>query len=135
MNLVKPCPIRPEDLVMLRDSAVAKEKGLKFYYWSTGPYLVRSATQGGMSFVLQHPHEDKALYGTHQQDNVQLSMVRLEHLRYPPGTRTQPEFPTNLRQYRKGLLPQLAGKFCESELGVQEKAGEGQDGLRKQRWV
>jgi hypothetical protein len=49
---------------MLRDTAVAKEKGLKFYYRWTGPYLVRSATQGDMSFVVQHPHEDKALFGT-----------------------------------------------------------------------
>jgi len=54
-NLGKTGPIRAGDLVMLRDTAVAKEKGLKFYYWWTGSYLVRSVTQGGMSFVLQHP--------------------------------------------------------------------------------
>jgi hypothetical protein len=134
-NLVKPSLIRLGDLVMLRDPAVANEKGLKFYYRWTGPYLVRSATQGSMSFVLQHPHEDKALYRTHHRDDVRLWTMRPEHLRYPPGTPIQPEFPTNLRQYRKGLLPHLAGKFFESECGVQEKAGEGQGGLRKRRRV
>jgi hypothetical protein len=134
-NLVKPGPIRPGDLVMLRDTAVAKEKGLKFYYRWTGPYLVRSATREGMSFVLQHPHEDKALYGTHHRDDVRLWTVRPEHLCYPPGAPTQPEFPTNLRQYRKGLLPHLAGKFFESERGVQEKAGEGEGRMRKRRRV
>ena len=80
-NLVKPGPIRAGDLVMLRDTAVAKEKGIKFYYRWMGPYLVRSVTQGGVSFVLQHPHEDKALYGTHHRDDVLLWTVPPEHLR------------------------------------------------------
>lgn len=40
---------------MLRDVAVVKEKRLKFYYRWTGPYLVRSVTKGGMSYILQHP--------------------------------------------------------------------------------
>jgi hypothetical protein len=57
---------------MLWDTAVAKEKGLKFFYRWTGPYLVRSAIQGGISFVLQQPYEDEALYGTHHQDAVRL---------------------------------------------------------------
>jgi hypothetical protein len=134
-NLVKPGPIQPGHLVMLQDTVVAKEKGLKFYYRWTGPYLVRSATQGGMAFVLQHPHEDKALYGTHHRDDVRLWTVRPEHLRYPPGAPIQPEFPTNLRQYRKGLLPHLVGKFFESERGVQEKAGEGEGKMGKRRRV
>jgi hypothetical protein len=134
-NLAKPGLIRPGDLVMLRDTVVAKEKGLRFYYRWTGPYLVQSATQGGMSFVLQHPHEDKALCGIYYWDDVQLWTVRLEHLRYPPGTPTQPEFPTNLHQYWKGLLPHLARKFFESERGVQEKAGEGEGRMRKRRHV
>ena len=97
-NLVKPGPIRPGDLVMLRDTAVAKEKGLKFYYQWTGPYLVRSVTREEMSFVLQHPDEDKALYGTHHRDDVRLWTVRPEHLRYPSGAPIQPEFPMNIRQ-------------------------------------
>jgi hypothetical protein len=120
---------------MLRDTAVAMKKGLKFYYRWTGPYLVRSATREGMSFIQQHPHEDKTLYGTHHRDDVRLWTVRPEHLCYPPGAPTQPEFPTNLRQYRKGLLPHLAGKFFESERGVQEKAGEGEGRMRKRRRV
>jgi hypothetical protein len=96
-NVVKPGLIRPGDLVMLRDTAVAKGKGPKFYYPWTGPYLVRSATRGGMSFFLQHPHKDKALYGTHHRDDVRLWTERPEHLRYAPGTPTQPEFATNVR--------------------------------------
>jgi hypothetical protein len=120
---------------MLRDTAVAKEKGLKFYYRWTRPYLVRSATQGSISFVLQHPYEHKALYGTHHRDDIRLWTVRPECPRYPPGAPIQPEFPTNLRQYRKGLLPHLAGKFFESERGVQEKPGEGECRVGKRRRV
>jgi hypothetical protein len=134
-NLVRPGPIQPGDLVMLRDTVVSKENGLKFYYQWTGTCLVRSATREGMSFVLQHLYEDKALYGTDHQDDVRLWTVRPEHLRYPPGAPTQPEFPTNLRQYRKGLLPHLAGKFFESERGVQETAGEEEGKTRKRRRV
>ena len=96
-NLVKPGPIRAGGLVIPRDTAVATEKGLNFYYWWTGPYLVLSVTQRGISFVLQHLHEDKALYGTYHRDDVRLWTVRLEHLRYPPRAPIQPEFPTNLR--------------------------------------
>jgi len=62
-NLVKPGPIGSGDLVMLQGTAVAKEKGLKFYYRWTGPYLVHSVSRGGMSFVLRHPHHDKAQGG------------------------------------------------------------------------
>jgi len=134
-NLVKPGPIRAGDLVMLRDTAVAKEKGLKFYYRWTGPYLVRSVTQGGMSFVLQHPHKDKALYGTHHRDDVGLSPVRPEHLRYPPGAPIQPELLTNLRQYRKGLVPHRAGKLYEVEPGVRGDDSEGERRTRKRRRV
>ena len=134
-NLVKPGPLQPGDLVMLRDSAVAKEKGLKFFYRWTGPYHVRSVTQGGMSCLLQHPHEDKALYGTHHRDDVRLWTVRPAHLRYPPGAPIQPEFPTNLRQYRKGLLPHLAGKFQESDRKGGKKAGGGEEVSRKRRRV
>jgi len=134
-SLVKPGPIRPGDLVMLRDTATAKEKGLKFYYRRTGPYLVRSVTQGGMSFVLQHPHEDKALYGAHHRDDIHLWTVRPEHLRYPSGAPIQPEFPTNLRQYRKGLLLHQAGKFHEAEHGARGDGGEGEGRTRKRRRV
>ena len=134
-NLVKPGPIRAADLVMLRDTAVAKEKGLKFYYRWTGPYLVRLVTQGGMSLVLQHPHEDKALYGTHHRDDVRLWTVRPEHLRYPSGAPIQPEFPTNLRQYRKGLVPHLTGKLYDVERGVRGDGSEGERKTRKRRRV
>ena len=122
---------------MLRDTAVAKEKGLRFCYRWTGPYLIRSVTQGGMSFDLQHPHphEDKALYGTHHRDDVRLWTVRPEHLRYPPGAPIEPEFPTNLRQCRKGLVPHLAGKLYEVEPGVRGDGGEGERGIRKRRRV
>jgi hypothetical protein len=134
-HLFKSGLIRLGDMVMLQDTAVAKEKGLKFYYRWTGPYLVRSATLEGMSFVLQHPYEDKALYRTHHRDDVRLWTVRPEHLQYPPGAPSQPDFPTNLRQYRKGLLPLFAGKFFESECRMQEKAGEGEGWMRKRRHV
>jgi len=134
-NLVKPGPIRAGDLVMLRDTAVAKEKGLRFYYRWTGPYLVRSVTQGGMSFVLQHPHQDKALYGTHHRDDIRLWTVRPEHLRYPHGAPIQPEFPTNLCQYRKGLVPHWAGKIYEVEPGVRGGDSEGERRTRKRRRV
>jgi hypothetical protein len=131
-NLVKPGPIQPGDLVMLRDTAVAKEKGLKFFYRWTGPYLVRATTRGGMSCVLQHPHEDRALYGTHHRDDVRLWTVRPERLRYPPGAPVQPEFPTNLRQYRKGLLPHLVGKFHESEQKRRNKPST-EEGMARKR--
>jgi len=120
---------------MLRDTAVAKEKGLKFYYRSTGPYLVRSVTQRGMSFVLQHPHEDKALYGTHHQDDVRLWIVRPEHLRYPSGELIPPEFPTNIRQYRKGIVPHLTGKLYQDERGVRGDGSEGERKTRKRRRI
>ena len=134
-NLVKPGLIRAGDLVMLWDTAVAKEKGLKLYYRWTGPYLVRSVTQGGMSFVLQHPHEDKAPYGTHHQDDVRLWTVHSEHLRYPSGVPIQPEFPTNLRQYRKGLIPHLAGKLYEVGRRVRGVDSEWERKTRKRRRV
>jgi hypothetical protein len=54
-NLVTPSLIRPEAPVLRRDTAVAEERGLKYYYRWSGSSLAGSATHGGMSFVLQHP--------------------------------------------------------------------------------
>lgn len=92
-SLVKPGPTCPVDQVKLQDAAVAKEKGIKFYNWWTGPYLIPLVTRG-MSFVLQEPHE-KALYGTHHRDDIRPWAVHPEHLWYLPGAPMQPEILTN----------------------------------------
>ncbi|KAI5793290.1 hypothetical protein EDC01DRAFT_630277 [Geopyxis carbonaria] len=104
----------PGDMVMLRDLNVAKQKGMKFDYRWTGPFMVHARTRGG-SYVLRHIHdqETRLLYAHHHCDDLKLWSVRPLHLRYPTGAdypATQVELPTNMRQYRKGLISSLKGK-------------------------
>ena len=43
------------DLVTLQDSLVRKEKGMKFHYRWTGPYLGLEKTRSGSLYALRHP--------------------------------------------------------------------------------
>lgn len=52
------------DLVMLLDSNVRAQKGMKLHGRWNGPFLVVSRTRG-LSYVIQHPHAEKPFPGTH----------------------------------------------------------------------
>lgn len=134
-NMIEPGLIQPGELVMLQDTAEANEKDLKFYCWWTGLYLVRSVTRGRTPSVLQHQYEEKVLYWTHHNDDIRPRIVSPEHLRYPPGAPIDPEFPTNLRQYRKGFLPHQARKFDDAAHRGRGDGSEGEGRTRKRRRV
>ncbi|KAI5791122.1 hypothetical protein EDC01DRAFT_630597 [Geopyxis carbonaria] len=108
-RLVAAGRFEPGDLVMLRDLNVAREKGMKFNYRWTGPFLVHTRTKGD-TYVLRHLHEpERLLYGHHHRDDLKLWTSRPEHLRYAHQDWFEPELPTNMRQYRRGLVAKLKG--------------------------
>ncbi|KAI5803006.1 hypothetical protein EDC01DRAFT_627817 [Geopyxis carbonaria] len=107
-----PGPFKAGDLVMLRDLNVAKDKGMKFAYRWTGPFVVHKRTESGVSYVLKHIHdtEDRMLYGHHHRDDLKLWSARPSHLSPPEHIRLKVELPRGMRQYRRRMVAALKGK-------------------------
>lgn len=102
--------IVPGDMVMLLDSHVAAQKGMKLHGRWNGPFLVVSKTRGS-SYILRHPHSGENFPGTHHRDSLKLFLPRPARL---GGKEREEETSlpgrTNLRRYATRVRRDLMGK-------------------------
>lgn len=111
LRLVAKGALLEGDLVMLLDSNVRAQKGMKLHGRWNGPFVIVSRTRGS-SYIIQHPHADKPFPGTHHRDTLKLYLPRPPRLGGASivGGTGLSGIKVALRRYPKKIHKQLMGK-------------------------